>query len=50
MKCQALMADASGSQVVPEPMRVIGMPKGRRGIPGMGGMLDMLATWPAVES
>ena len=32
MKCQARIADASGSQAVPEPMRVIGIPNGRSGI------------------
>jgi hypothetical protein len=30
------MADASGSQAVPEPIRVIGIPNGRRIMPGIG--------------
>ena len=32
MKCQARIADASGSQAVPEPIRVMGIPNGRSGI------------------
>ena len=36
VKCQARIADASGSQAVPEPMRVMGIPNGRSGIAGVG--------------
>jgi hypothetical protein len=32
MKCQARIADASGSHAVPDPILVIGIPKGRSGI------------------
>jgi hypothetical protein len=38
MKCQARIADASGSHAVPDPIRVMGIPNGRSGMPGIEGM------------
>jgi hypothetical protein len=35
-KCHARIAEASGSQAVPDPMRVMEIPNGRSGIAGIG--------------